>query len=52
MFNLSVGAQLLSLSWLAIGIVIYFIYSRQHSKLHNITDILPSGPDFESKDFE
>jgi APA family basic amino acid/polyamine antiporter len=52
MFNLSVGAQLLSLSWLAIGIVIYFIYSRQHSKLHNITDILPSGPDFESKDSE
>lgn len=41
MFNLSIGAQLLSLSWLAIGIVIYFIYSKKHSKLRNLTDLLP-----------
>jgi APA family basic amino acid/polyamine antiporter len=35
MINLSVGAQLLSLSWLGLGVIIYFLYSRQHSKLHN-----------------
>jgi APA family basic amino acid/polyamine antiporter len=34
MFNLSVDAQLLSLSWLAIGVVIYFTYSRRKSKLN------------------
>ena len=52
MFNLSIGAQMLSLSWLVIGIFIYFIYSRKHRNLHNITDILPSGPDFEEKGAE
>ena len=35
MHNLSVGAQLLSLSWLGIGVLIYFLYSRRNSKLHN-----------------
>ncbi|MES2800100.1 MAG: amino acid permease [Bacteroidota bacterium] len=34
MWNLSVDAQLLSLGWLAIGIVVYFLYSRRHSKLN------------------
>ena len=34
MLNLSVGAQLLSLSWLGIGVLIYFLYSRRNSKLH------------------
>jgi len=36
MFNLSVDAQLLSLSWLAIGVVIYFTYSRRKSKLNEL----------------
>lgn len=35
MLHLSVGAQLLSLSWLGIGVLIYFLYSRRNSKLHN-----------------
>jgi basic amino acid/polyamine antiporter, APA family len=35
MINLSSSAQLLSLSWLGLGIIIYFLYSRQNSKLHN-----------------
>jgi basic amino acid/polyamine antiporter, APA family len=35
MFNLSSSAQLLSLGWLAIGMVIYFIYSKRNSKLEN-----------------
>jgi APA family basic amino acid/polyamine antiporter len=36
MFNLSLDAQLLSLSWLAIGVVIYFTYSRRKSKLNEL----------------
>lgn len=35
MWNLSLDAQLLSLSWLAIGIVIYFLYSRRKSHLNH-----------------
>lgn len=35
MWNLSLDAQLLSLSWLAIGIVIYFLYSRRKSNLNH-----------------
>lgn len=35
MWNLSIDAQLLSLSWLAIGIVIYFSYSRRKSNLNH-----------------
>ncbi len=35
MINLSISAQLLSLSWLAIGVIIYFLYSQRNSKLNN-----------------
>lgn len=33
--------------WMAIGLVIYFTYSRKHSKLHNPGEILPHASDFE-----
>ena len=33
--NLSKEAQLYSLGWLVIGFIIYFLYSKQHSKLRN-----------------
>ena len=33
--NLSKEAQLYSLAWLVIGFVIYFLYSKRHSKLRN-----------------
>ena len=35
MINLSIQAQLFSLGWLAIGILIYFIYGKRNSKLNN-----------------
>ena len=35
MINLSLDAQLLSLGWLAIGIIVYFGYSKTRSKLNN-----------------
>jgi APA family basic amino acid/polyamine antiporter len=35
MWNLSIDAQLLSLSWLALGIAIYFLYSRRKSNLNH-----------------
>lgn len=33
-YNLSWEAQALSFSWLVIGMVVYFLYSIKHSKLH------------------
>ncbi len=51
MINLSVDAQLLSLSWLAIGIVIYFLYSRRKSHLnHYHLDQSITGHDLESEE--
>jgi APA family basic amino acid/polyamine antiporter len=34
MINLSLDAQLLSLGWLAIGVLVYFIYGKRNSKLN------------------
>ncbi len=35
MINLSTKAQLFSLSWLVIGVVVYFVYGKRKSKLNN-----------------
>lgn len=35
MINLSVEAQMLSLGWLVIGIIVYFLYGKRNSKLEN-----------------
>lgn len=35
MINLSIQAQLFSLGWLGIGILIYFLYGKRNSKLNN-----------------
>lgn len=35
--------------WMAIGLVVYFVYSRHHSKLRNPSEILPHASDFEAK---
>ena len=36
-------------AWMAVGLLVYFLYSRHHSKLRNFTDILPHASDFETK---
>ncbi|QNA43295.1 amino acid permease [Lacibacter sediminis] len=38
--------------WMAVGLVVYFLYSRHHSKLKNFSEILPHASDFERKDKE
>jgi len=35
--------------WMAIGLVIYFLYSKNRSKLRTPGDILPKASDFEKK---
>ena len=39
MINLSLDAQLLSLGWLAIGIIVYFAYSKKRAKLNRPEEI-------------
>jgi basic amino acid/polyamine antiporter, APA family len=34
-------------AWMALGLVVYFVYSRYHSKLRNPSDVLPKASDFE-----
>lgn len=33
--------------WMAVGLIVYFAYSRHHSKLKNLGEILPHASDFE-----
>lgn len=37
-------------AWMAVGIVVYFLYSRHHSKLRYPGEILPKASDFEKQD--
>jgi APA family basic amino acid/polyamine antiporter len=53
MWNLSLDAQLLSISWLVIGVVIYFLYSRRKSNLnHYNLDASITGHDLDNSDEE
>ena len=33
--------------WMAVGLVVYFLYSKHNSKLRNPSDIIPKASDFE-----
>lgn len=35
--------------WMALGLVIYFAYSKKHSKLRNPSEIIPHASDFEKQ---
>ena len=35
--------------WMILGLVVYFAYSRHHSKLKSFADVLPTADDFEKK---
>lgn len=35
--------------WMLLGLLVYFLYSRKHSKLRNYADILPTADDFEAR---
>jgi len=34
-------------AWMGVGLIVYFVYSRHHSKLRNPSEILPHASDFE-----
>jgi APA family basic amino acid/polyamine antiporter len=45
--SLPTSTQLSAFGWMLIGLVIYFGYSRKHSKLGTAGDVLPKATDFE-----
>jgi APA family basic amino acid/polyamine antiporter len=45
--GLPLETQLSALVWMVLGLLIYFGYSKKHSKLGNVADILPTASDFE-----
>ncbi len=36
-------------AWMILGLVVYFLYGRRHSKLRNMSDVLPKASDFEKR---
>ncbi|MDR0793485.1 MAG: APC family permease, partial [Chitinophagaceae bacterium] len=40
---------IVAFGWMAIGIIVYFAYSRKKSKLFTPSDVLPKADDFEKK---
>jgi len=47
--SLETRTQVVALIWMVIGLLIYFGYSRFHSKLRTGGEILPTATDFEKK---
>jgi APA family basic amino acid/polyamine antiporter len=38
---------LVAFVWMLVGLIVYFLYSKNHSKLRNPAEILPHASDFE-----
>lgn len=49
---IALDAQTLKVAfgWMIVGLIVYFLYSRHHSKLKVPGDILPKSSDFEKRD--
>jgi basic amino acid/polyamine antiporter, APA family len=47
-FGLPTDTQISAGIWMLVGLLVYFLYSRKHSKLRNPAEILPSAKDFEA----
>ena len=41
---------LVAFIWMLIGLVVYFAYSKRHSKLRKFSNVLPTATDFEKRD--
>lgn len=44
---LDLQTLVVAFSWMIVGLVVYFLYSKKHSKLRNPTDLFPKATDFE-----
>ncbi len=47
--SLDTTTQVVALIWMVVGLLIYFSYSRNNSKLRGAGDILPNASDFEKR---
>lgn len=47
--GLDKNTLLVAFGWMAIGLVVYFIYSKKNSRLRNPADVLPKASDFEKQ---
>jgi APA family basic amino acid/polyamine antiporter len=45
--GLDTNTLIAAFGWMAVGLVVYFGYSRSRSKLKNPSDIIPHASDFE-----
>jgi len=46
-FVLDATTLKVAFGWMALGLVVYFVYSKKRSKLQNPSDIIPKASDFE-----
>jgi APA family basic amino acid/polyamine antiporter len=46
-FVLDATTLKVAFGWMALGLIVYFVYSKKRSKLQNPSDIIPKASDFE-----